>query len=85
MSLVVRRSEQSLCDLGPPDPSEAKAFRAHAPLQVRAIISCMHSKSLVHVQIDLVDTIFEGLQEQSRLKITNEVRKFIEVGTTTRP
>ena len=26
-----------------------------------------------------VDTIFEGLQEQSKLKITNELRRFIEV------
>ena len=28
---------------------------------------------------NLVDTIFEGLQEQSRLNITNELRRFIEV------
>ena len=26
-----------------------------------------------------MNTIFEGLQEQSRLKITNELRRFIEV------
>ena len=30
----------------------------------------------------LVDMIFEGLLEQSRLKITNELRRFIEVNTS---
>ena len=28
---------------------------------------------------NLVDTIFQGLQEQRRWKITNELRRFIEV------
>ena len=79
----VERPEQSLGDTGPSGPERERRFGL-THRRVRAIISCMHPKSLARLEIDLVDTIFEGLQEQSRLKITSELRKFIEVETTTR-
>ena len=56
-------------------PSEANVFWAHAPLQ-----GACENLAVTNVQADgdnLVDTIFEGLQEQSRRKITNESRRYI--------
>ena len=50
--------------------------------RLRADISCMLSKWLASLPTggdNLVDTIFEGLQEQGRLKITDEPRRFTEV------
>ena len=55
------------------DPNKAKVFPR---------ISCVLSSCLANQQTvggSLVDTIVESLQEQSRMKITNELRRFIEV------
>ena len=49
---------------------------------VRASLVCLHFKLLANLQTggdNLVDTIFEGLQERSRMQITNDLRRFIEV------
>ena len=50
--------------------------------RVRARTSCVLSNCWPSFNLveNLVDTIFEVLQEQSRLKITNELRRYIEVG-----
>ena len=54
---------------------------SHLRIRVRTSRVCPRTVGQLETGWDkLVDTIFEGLQEQSRLKITNEVRRFIEVG-----
>ena len=64
------------------DSSEATVFPAHVtPQGARENLICA-VKMLANWQTDgdhLVDTIFEDLQKQTRLKITNEPRRFIEV------
>ena len=63
-------------------PTEAKVFRARAPLQGQCKTLMCALKQLANLQTggaNLVDTIFQGLQGQSRLKITHEPRRFIEV------
>ena len=61
-----------------PDPNEAKAFRADGPSPGECENLVCALKLLVNQQSggdNLVDTIFEGLQEQSRMNITNELGK----------
>ena len=63
-------------------PGEAKVFWAHTPPQGTCENLVCALKFLANQQTggdSLVDTIFEGLQEQSRMNITNERRRFIEV------
>ena len=63
------------------DPSEAMVFRAQAPPQAQCENLVCALKFLAIPQTGgntLVDTIFECLQEQSRMNITSELR-FIEV------
>ena len=66
------------------DPSDAKVFRAHAlPQGVCENVVCA-MKLLANLRTggdNLVDTMFEGLQQQSRLNITDELRRCIEVDT----
>ena len=63
------------------DSSEAKVFRAHAPPQGACENLVCALKQLANRQAggDNLDSIFEGTQEQRRLKITNERRRFIKV------
>ena len=52
-------------------------FRAHAPPQgpCENLMCAFKLLAILHAGgANLVDTIFEGLQEQSRLKITNEIK-----------
>ena len=68
-------SEQSLGYAG------QKVFRAHAPPEgpCENLMCAIKLLAILHAGgANLVDRIFEGLQEQ-RLKITNEIRRFIEV------
>ena len=62
--------------------SEAKVFGLTRHLRVPCENLMIGLKLLANLQTgadNLVDTIFDGLQEQSRLNITNEPRRFIEV------
>ena len=54
--------------------SEAKVFRAHAPPQgpCENLMCALMLLACKRAQTTLVDAIFEGLQEESRLKIMNE-------------
>ena len=64
------------------DSSEAEVFPAHAPPQGACEHLVCALKLLANQQTggdSLVDTLFEGLQEQSRLKIMDELRIFVEV------
>ena len=64
------------------DPSETKVLRAHAPPQGSNDYPTCALKLLADLLNgggNLVDTIFEGVREQSRLKITIERRRFIDV------
>ena len=58
------------------NPSEAKVFRAHAS-------TAGHVANPQTGADNLMETIFDGLQEQSRLKIMHEPRRFIEVDNHT--
>ena len=81
-SVQLERSEQSLGFSGRGGPSEAKVSRADAPPQGQ----CAHLLCALELLAKLQtgggnpeDTILQGVREQSRLKITNEPRRFIEV------
>ena len=86
MYLVVRRMRPAQLE-GPErvlvihhcaDPSEVTVFRAHAPPQGPCQNLMRALTMLANLQAggdNLADT-----QEQSRLKITSELRRFIEVG-----
>ena len=64
------------------DPSEAKVFRDHAPLQ-GAYENLVHSLKLwtnqQTVSDSLVHVLVEGLQEHCRMKVMDEFRRFINV------
>ncbi len=74
--------EQNLGYTGRWGPSEAKVFRAHVPPQGACENLVRSVKLLANLQNgggNLVDTIFNGSQERSRLKVTYESRRFTEV------
>ena len=58
------------------NPSEAKVFRAHA--STAGYVANPQTGA-----DNVLETIFDGLQEQSRLKIMHEPRRFIEVDNHT--
>ena len=63
---------------------DAKVFRAHAPPEgsCENFQGCSQTAGpFANSRGQLGDTIFEGLQEQSWLKITDERRRFTEVDT----
>ena len=60
------------------NPSEAKVFRAHAPPQGPCENLMCAFKLLANLQArgsNLLDAIFQVLQEQSRLEITNATER----------
>ena len=64
------------------DPSEETVFRAHAPPQDVCENLVCALKLLVNQQTggdSLIDTLVEGFQDQSRMKIMDELRRFIGV------
>ena len=64
------------------EPSEAEVLRAHAPPQGPCdglVVALKLPASLQKGADNLMDTILEALQEHSRSRITNELRRFIEV------
>ena len=70
----LERSEQSLRVI----PDSGKVFWARAPPQGACENPVFAPKLLANQQTggdSFVDTIFEGLQEQSRLKIVNELER----------
>ena len=56
-------------------------FRAHAPPQgaCQNLVCALLTVRETGCADNLVDTIFDISQEQSRLKITNVLRRFVEV------
>ena len=63
-------------------PARPWCFGPTRHLRARATISCLLSicgPTCKRARDNPVDTIFERLQEQSRLKITNEPRRSIEM------